>query len=114
MSKSERTKGLNFERWVARQLHRVYPEAKRNLTETQTGGQGVDLINTGAFAVQCKRLKRYAAINRIEEVNRPGYWPLLITKADNKPAMAVLPLSALVAILEDVMLAYETPDDLPF
>ena len=114
MSKSQRDKGHNFERWCAIQLQRVFPDARRNVTETQTGGQGVDLVNTGAFAVQCKRYAKYAPISKIEEVNAPGYWPLLITKGDRNRTMAVLPLDALIAILEDVGIAYETPEQLPF
>ena len=114
MSKSQRTKGHNFERWCANKLRTVFPNAMRNVTESQTGGQGVDLINTGAFAIQCKRYAKYAPIAKIQEVNAPGYWPMLITKGDRSRAMAVLPLDALIAILEDVGVAYETPDDLPF
>ena len=114
MSKSQRDKGHNFERWCAQQLRRVFPDAKRNVTETQTGGQGVDIINTGAFAVQCKRYKNYAPISKIEEVNAPSYWPMLITKGDRNRTMVVLPLDALIEILADVGVAYETPEQLPF
>lgn len=107
MSASQRRKGHNYEREIARRLQSLFPDAKRNVTETQTGGQGVDIVGTGALAIQCKRLKRYAAITKINEINAPGKIPVLITKGDRLPDMAVLPLDALLAILEDIGIVYE-------
>lgn len=107
MSAYQRRKGHDYEREVARQLQRVFPDAKRNVTETQTGGQGVDIVGTGALAVQCKRYKSYAPITKIEEVNAPGKIPVLVTKGDRQRDMVVLPLQDFLAILADVGLVYE-------
>lgn len=107
MTTAQRLKGHNFERQVAADLRRVFPDAARNLSEPRDGHTGVDLVNTGAFAVQCKRYRNYAPIAAIEEINGPGV-PLLVTKADGKPAMAVLPFDALLQLLDDIGLAYTT------
>lgn len=55
---------------------------------------GVDLVGVYPFRVQLKRKKEYSAISAIDEVKYSsdnGEIPLLITKADKKPAMAILP-----------------------
>lgn len=92
MGKMSRVKGHNLEREIARDFQSIgFEDAKRNVTETQTGGQGIDLINTGVFDVQCKRKKSYVSVNTIDEVPIvKDRIRLLITKADRKPAMAVL------------------------
>jgi len=97
-----RTKGHSFERWCANFFkdHLGYKEAKRNLTETQTGGQGIDLVETGSFDVQCKRYKAYVPITKIFEVPKVvGRIALLITKGDKQEPMAVLRLTDLARLL---------------
>lgn len=106
MSKSQRTKGHAFERDVARQLRRVFPDAERELNDTH-GGMGIDLTNTGALAIQCKRYAGYAPINKINEIQDGTKIPVLVTKGDGVRAMAVLPLSCLIDILEDVGVAFD-------
>jgi len=99
-----RTKGHSFERKIANELKRFYPEAKRNVTETQTGGQGVDLVDTGPFKIQCKRYKGYAPINKIFEVvcKAETDIPLLITKADAEPIMVVISMKHFLLMLRKV------------
>ena len=92
MGKLSRTKGHSFERECANDFKGIgFPDAKRNLTETQTGGQGIDLVGTGDFDVQCKRKKSYVSINTIDEIPKvKDRIRVLVTKADRKPAMAVI------------------------
>jgi hypothetical protein len=104
--KKSRTKGHAYEREIARRLRPLFPGAMRNVTEQQTGGQGIDLVNTGNLDVQCKRYKGYAPINKIFEVNGTGI-PVLVTKADRQPDMVVLSLKDFIAILGDVGVVYE-------
>ena len=53
------------------------------------------MCSTPPFSVQCKRGAKYARIVQIEEIGREKELadtiPLLITNADGKPTMAVLP-----------------------
>lgn len=53
--KSVRARGLQFERDVANALKRVgFSDAKRHLEFQRDECKGVDLDNTGQFAIQCK------------------------------------------------------------
>jgi hypothetical protein len=89
--KRSRNKGLQYERDTANFFKSLgYKEALRNVTETQFG-QGIDLVNTGVFDVQCKRYKDYAPISKINEVPVvDGRIALLFTKGDRKDSMVVL------------------------
>lgn len=95
-----------------------------------TTDDGIDIVNVEPFAVQCKRLATYVSINTIQEIVLDRYCPrddqgfaacidedncigcnhpldkhteqipLLLTKANNKPTMAVLPWEELQKILK--------------
>ena len=106
MSKSQRTKGHGYEREVARLLRPLYPDARRHLEYQDGEAYGVDISGTGPLKIQCKRHKQYVPINTIEEIRADGI-KLLVTKADRKPAVAVLYLDDLLKILGDVGEAYE-------
>lgn len=88
--------------------------------EWSTTDGGIDIVNVEPFAIQCKRFKGYAPISCIEEIHiaitdspisgeeaarfaRRHFErvPLLLTKADGKPTMAVLPWSELKKLLKD-------------
>ena len=97
--KRNRNRGLNFERAVAKQLRHVFPDVGRQLEFQADQANGVDLRNTGVFKIQCKRNKGYCPITEIEEVKTAGI-PVLISKADNKPAMAVIPFENLIELME--------------
>jgi hypothetical protein len=61
---------------------------------------GYDLDGTDPFRIQCKALQNYVPVNTIEEIHpSPTHTPVLITKADGKPAMAVLPLEDFMRII---------------
>ena len=104
--KRSRTKGHSFEREIANMFRTLGFDARRHLEYQDGEANGVDIANTGPFRIQCKRHKDYAPISAINEIQLAGI-PLLITKGDRKPAMAVLPLDALMKILADVGEAYE-------
>lgn len=105
MSKLSRTKGHSFERDVARRLHPIFPDARRQLEYQE--GLGIDLTNTGNLAIQCKRYKKYVNPSMIEEVPEGDHIPVLITQADRKKPIACLYLDDLIKILADVGEAYE-------
>lgn len=100
--KLARRKGHAFEREIAKIFQQNgWPEAKRHLEYQAAEVQGVDLDNTWPFAVQCKRGRSYAPINKIFEVqeSETGHVPLLVTKGDNQPIMAVLSLADLITLI---------------
>lgn len=91
MSNSQRIKGRRFEQEIVNDLKAVgMLDARRNLGES--GGQllGVDVIG-GVYRIQCKRYKGYASLSKLDEVpGTPGTVPLLVTKADRKPALVAM------------------------
>jgi hypothetical protein len=102
MSKSSRKKGHEFEREIAWQLRGIFPEARRHLEYHKSDCNGVDLVNTGPYRFQCKRHKKYASVSDIDEIqlkDRKAEIPVLITKADHRPVLAVLPFDALVELI---------------
>lgn len=84
-----------------------------------TTDDGIDIVNVSPYAVQCKRYKDYAPISKIEEIvvkksveciydvddnlvsAEALSIPILITKADRKPTMAVLPWEELKKLIRD-------------
>lgn len=97
-----RKKGHGFEREIAIQLREVFPGARRHLEYQDCEANGIDLVGTGLYRIQCKRLKKYAPISLIEEVQCDelmGDIPVLVTAGDSKPTMAVLPLADLIRLM---------------
>ena len=104
----QRTKGHAWERQVAQDFQELgWSEARRLLEYNTRDANGIDLQDTFPFLVQCKRHKDYVSINHINEIQTgdDGAIPLLLTKADRKPTMAVLPWTELKKLIKQ---AYET------
>ncbi len=98
-----RDKGIAFEKWVARELRAVFPDAKRHLEFQKHTCFGVDIDGTDPYFIQCKRNRGYAPISAIEEVQTDvifGDVPVLVTRGDGKPAMAVLPFVSFIQLLK--------------
>lgn len=98
-----RKKGHNFERETAEKLRKIFPDARRQLEYHIADCNGVDLMDTGYYRIQCKRTKKYVNPSVIEEIQitEPRIQvPILITKADHKPALAVIPLNELIRLLD--------------
>lgn len=108
-----RTKGLSFERFIANELKSIFPKARRWLENHKDDCNGIDLVNTGVFKFQCKKLKRYAPIERINEIQcfqELGDIPVLVTAGDNKPPMAVLSFEHFKQMVEAVAAIEEFKD----
>jgi hypothetical protein len=91
---ASRRKGHQFERWVAEQFRKTYPEARRQLEYHADDAKGIDITNVGAYRPQCKRGRRYASLTAIEEIQIcpiEGGVPVLITKGDDKEPLACMP-----------------------
>lgn len=105
MGAMQRRKGHAFERWCGKQLRRIFPDARRHLEfQKEEAAEGVDLVHTGRYRIQCKRGRRYASISAIFQVKIcpiEGGCPVLITKGDGQEPMAVLPLSELLVLISE-------------
>lgn len=95
-------RGKQFERDVANALAHLFPNAQRMLEYQASKVVGVDLENTGEFAFQCKRNASYCPISKITEIRVRDKTPVLITKGNNVPAMAVLPFQDFIGLLERI------------
>lgn len=96
MSKLSRAKGHSFERWVANQFKKIFPDARRHLEYQMQEANGVDVVGVHPYLVQCKRGRKYSSITAIREIEIcPIYGgiPVLITKGDRTEPMAILPFS---------------------
>ena len=118
MSKMQRDKGHSFERNCAMDFQELgWLDARRQLEYHVKDALGVDLQDTEPFAVQCKRGRGYAPITAIEEISPHLHHelqgtteitsyvpyqkrPLLLTQADRKPTMAVLPWAELKKLIK--------------
>ncbi len=97
-----RSKGHGFEREIAKELQVIFPNARRQLEYHADDAKGIDLQNTGPYLFQCKRYREYAPIDWIEEIQsdfKNGEVPILVTQANDKRAMAVLPFDDLLQML---------------
>lgn len=100
--KRSRNKGHSFERKIAQELRKIFPEVGRQLEFQKDCAKGIDLRGTGCFKFQCKKLKRYAPITAIFEVDceeELGDIPILVTAGDFQRSMAVLPFEYLVELI---------------
>jgi hypothetical protein len=89
-----RKKGHDFERWVAKELQGLFPEARRHLEYQSREANGVDIVNTQPYLFQCKRGRRYASLSTIKEIQIcpiEGGIPVLVTKGDNEEPLACIP-----------------------
>ena len=94
-------KGKQFEREIATALGHIFPDAQRMLEYQGSNVIGVDLENTDIFRFQCKCTANYKNPNAIFEIREKGpHVPVLVTKANNRPPMAVLPFQEFVTLLE--------------
>jgi hypothetical protein len=102
LGKLSRTKGHNFEREIAKLLRLVFPEARRHLEYQDAEANGVDLVNTGNYKIQCKRGQRYACLTAINEVQCDeflGEVPILVTKGDNSRTLVCLPIEEFIRLI---------------
>lgn len=101
-ARRSRNKGHSFERELAILLRPLFPNARRHLEYQDQEANGVDLVETGDFRFQSKKCKAYVSINTIHEIQCDrllGEVPVLVTAADRAPAMAVLYLDDLLALI---------------
>lgn len=98
MGKRSRDKGANWERKVAKILATIWPEARRNLSQSRSARrEGGDILGT-PFHIECKAEKRvdvnaaWRQAQRDAWAGNMGYPHLvvLVCKSDNLPPFVVL------------------------
>lgn len=96
-------KGKAFERDVANLLGHVFPEAKRNLEfQADEAIHSKDIAGTDVYKIQCKNYQNYVNPSVIFDVKLSSQEdvPVLVTKGNKLPPMAVLPLGDFISLLE--------------
>lgn len=104
MAFKSKQKGNGYEREIANALKKIFPNARRLLENHKDDANGVDLLHTGHYRIQCKRYKAYAPISKIEEVQYSelmGEVPILITRGNSKPSLVVMPLEEFIRLLKN-------------
>ena len=95
MGKSQRVKGHNFEREIAKIIRDIYPEAKRGL-QYQSGKHCPDVVGT-PFAIECKKGKCTYPKKALEQAikdklarNDNVLIPIAVTKDDFKDTLVTM------------------------
>lgn len=102
-SKKSRRRGHNFEREVANLLKVVFPDARRHLEYQGAEANGIDIVNTGLYKIQCKRGKKYASFTAIKEVEADemfGDIPVLVTQGDKERILVALPFEEFLRLVQ--------------
>jgi hypothetical protein len=102
--KHSRNKGLAFERAIAIALRPIFPKARRHLENHEDdAANGADLIFTGHYRIQCKRLRRPAPLSLIKEVKANelcGEVPILVTQGDHERILVAMPFEEFLRLLK--------------
>ena len=101
MGKYQRTKGHNFERWVAKALRIFYPDAKRGFQTRGGGAEEADVINT-PFHIECKVGKSHNIRKAWEQArdDTNGDAPIAVCKEDRKEILVTMEWSTFMEFLE--------------
>ncbi len=81
----------------------VFAECRRHLEYQDAEANGVDLVNTGHYKIQCKRGRKYSNPSAIKEITWDelfGEVPVLVTKGDHERPLAILPFEELIRLIK--------------
>lgn len=96
-------KGKQFERDVANLIGHIFPEAKRNLEfQADDAIESKDIAGTDVYKIQCKNYQNYVNPSIIFDVKLSSEEdvPVLVTKGNRLPPMAVIPFGEFIKLLE--------------
>ena len=91
--KKSRDKGKRGEQELARFLRPWFPDARRGVGQSQDGGNQADIVGTGPLFVECKLLKRIAALRHLEqctEASQSRGVPVVFMREDRGEWVAML------------------------
>lgn len=100
---NSRNKGKSFENQVCKLFRPIYPNARRLLENHADDANGVDLLHTGPYRIQCKAYKQYAPLTKIKEVQCEellGEVPVLVTKGNNQRILVAIPIEEFLRLLK--------------
>lgn len=101
--KRSRTKGHSYERAIAIDLQKIgYEKARRQLEYHADDAKGYDIANCEPFFIQCKKMKKYAPLTKIQEVQcdrELGDIPVLVTAGDRQEDIVAMYWSDFLALL---------------
>lgn len=83
-------------------LRGIFPKCRRHLEYQDCEANGVDLVETGFYRIQCKRGRKWSSISAIEEVTADemlGEVPVLVTQGDHKRILAVIPFEEFMRLI---------------
>jgi hypothetical protein len=101
LAKLSRNKGARFEREAAAAFRRAFPDARRGLAQTRSGGESADVIGVPGYWIECKvgaRPNPLAALRQAEN-NSNGDIPVAVCKVDRETPTVTLPLADFIALL---------------
>lgn len=107
MGKMQRSKGARYEREIANKLKRIFPNARRKVTNHTAAENGVDLAETGSLHIQTKKWAKYPPATKINEIQPDDGIHVFVAGADYKPDLVVLYFEDFLRILEDVGIVYD-------
>ena len=93
-----RAKGAAFEREVADALRRIWPDARRNLSQTRSAAQeGGDILDVGPYHVECKRgvatiqsAMRQACADSANATAAQGNIPVVVSRQDRGQTLVTM------------------------
>jgi len=98
--KASRDKGAAWEREVVHLLRAAgFSVTGRNLDQSREGGAD---IHAGPYAIECKRRARIALHEWMDQAQAAAgdLTPLVVAKADRKPALAIMLLEDWLKLVE--------------
>jgi hypothetical protein len=100
MSSYQRTKGHNFERWVAQQLRPIFPDAARGFQTRGGTAEETDIKGT-PYAIECKvgaQPNIRAAMAQVQAA-QPDGTPVVVTKRDRECPLVTMRFEDWVALI---------------
>jgi len=99
--RSARKKGHNFECKCAQDFRGIgYDKCITSRQGNRLADEnGIDLLNTGGFDIQCKNYASYRPVGTIFEIHGHKV-PIVITNAARQPTMAIIPWKDLMNLIK--------------
>jgi hypothetical protein len=111
--KYNRVKGHTFERDCVNELKAIgYGKAKTSRAASRLADDcKIDIVGVFPYAFQCKNMQTYASANELDKIDWESYTegtdglegkemiPVVLTKANGKQPLAILPWSRLLYLL---------------
>lgn len=102
-----RAKGAAFEREIADALRRIWPDARRNLSQTRSAKQeGGDILDVAPYHVECKRgaatiqsAMRQACADSQGATAAQGNIPVVVSRQDRGQTLVTMLLDDWLALV---------------